>query len=89
MSFCKQDSQNTTFPLRERSERVGLRACVKHGHVVQSPNCCCLLSEYELPDHHSHQKREQPEIGKSGLYKVYYVLTDTEINFHLLMPPLS
>ena len=27
-------SQNTTFPQRERSERVGLSACVKQGHVV-------------------------------------------------------
>ena len=25
-----------TFPLRERSERVGLSVCVKHGDVVQS-----------------------------------------------------
>ena len=29
-----------TFPLRERSERVGLSARVKHGHVVPSTNCC-------------------------------------------------
>ena len=32
-------SQYFTFPLRERSERVGLSACVKHGHVVPSKNC--------------------------------------------------
>ena len=38
-------SQHLTFPLRERSERVGLSACVKHGHVVQSPNCKWLLIE--------------------------------------------
>ena len=35
----KQDSQTTTFPLRERSERVGLSACIKHGHVVPSKHC--------------------------------------------------
>ena len=33
-------SKYITFPLRERSERVGLSLCVKHGHVVQSTNCC-------------------------------------------------
>ena len=32
-------SRILSFPLRERSERVGLSACVKHGHVVQSTNC--------------------------------------------------
>ena len=32
-------SHNTTFPQHERSERVGLSACVKHGHVV--PSKCC------------------------------------------------
>ena len=32
-----------SFPLRERSERVGLSACVKHGHVVQSTNCYWLV----------------------------------------------
>jgi len=31
--------KSTTFPLRERSERVGLSACVKHGHVVTSKYC--------------------------------------------------
>ena len=39
-------SSDTTFPQHERSECVGLSACVKHGHVVQSPNCCWLLFEY-------------------------------------------
>ena len=28
--------KNTTFPMRGRSERVGLSSCVKHGHVVPS-----------------------------------------------------
>ena len=32
-------SRNLSFPLRERSERVGLSTCVKHGQVVQSTNC--------------------------------------------------
>ena len=48
-------SQYLTFPLRERSERVGLSACVKHGHVVQSPNfcwpvfvCSCSCSSVEI-----------------------------------------
>ena len=41
-------SQYLTFPLRERSERVGLSPCVKHGHVVQSPNYCWLF-EYVHP----------------------------------------
>ena len=39
-------SQYLTFPLRERSERVGLSACVKHGHVVQSTNCCWPVFGY-------------------------------------------
>ena len=29
-------SRISSFPQRERSERVGLSTCVKHGHVVQS-----------------------------------------------------
>ena len=47
--FWKHDSQNTTFPQRERSERVGLSACVKHGHVAQLPNCKWLLFDYIHP----------------------------------------
>ena len=39
-------SQYWTFPLRERSERVGLSACVKHDHVVQSTNCCWPVFGY-------------------------------------------
>ena len=39
-------SQYLTFPLRERSERVVLSACVKHGHVVQWTNCKWLLFDY-------------------------------------------
>ena len=42
-------SQNTTFPQRERSERVGLSACVKHGHVVPSKNCKWLPFDYIHP----------------------------------------
>ena len=42
LSFCKQDSQSTTFPQHERSECVGLSACVKHCHVVPATNCCWL-----------------------------------------------
>ena len=30
-------------PLRERSERVGLSTCVKHGHGVKSTNCYYLI----------------------------------------------
>ena len=45
----KQDSQNTTFPLREQSERVVLSACVKHGHVVQSKFCKWLPFDYVRP----------------------------------------
>ena len=45
-------SQNTTFPLRERSERLGLSAWVKHGHVVPSKNCKWLPFDYV---HHSIQ----------------------------------
>ena len=42
-------SQNTTFPLRERSDCVGLSACVKHGHVVPSKYCKWLLFDYVHP----------------------------------------
>ena len=33
----------------KRSECVGLSACVKHGHVAQSPNCKWLLFGYVHP----------------------------------------
>ena len=40
-------SRILSFPLRERSERVGLSACVKHGHVVQSTHCYWLVQSVE------------------------------------------
>ena len=40
-------SRILSFPLRERSERVGLSACVKHGHVAQSTNCYWLVQSVE------------------------------------------
>ena len=40
-------SRILSFPPRERSERVGLSACVKHGHVVQSTNCYWLVQSVE------------------------------------------
>ena len=49
MSFCKQDSQNTTSPQHERSECVGLSWCVKHGDVVQSTNRCWPVFGYGHP----------------------------------------
>ena len=40
-------SRILSFPPRERSERVGLSACVKHGHVVQSTHCYWLVQSVE------------------------------------------
>ena len=49
----KQDSQNTTFPLCERSERVGHRRCVKHGHVIPSKYCKKTMGKKAgLPKYH-------------------------------------